>query len=217
LTLAIFDLDHTLLDGDSDVLWGQFLGEQGLVDAREHERENLRYFDLYKSGNLDIYEFLRFQFSFLATHDLESLHRWRHRFIDEKVRPVVLPRALDLLREHRGRGHTLLIVTATNRFITEPIAALLGVDNLIATEPEMRDGRYTGGVCGVPSFAAGKVTRVRQWIGERGLDLTDSWFYSDSHNDLPLLREVRQPVAVDPDDLLRAEALKNDWPVISLR
>lgn len=217
MSLAIFDLDHTLLEGDSDVLWGQFLGEQGLVDAREHELENLRFFDLYKSGNLDIYEFLRFQFRFLASHPMQDLHRWRARFICDKVEPVVREKARALLDDHRRRGHTLLIITATNSFITAPIASLFGVEHLIATEPEMNEGRYTGGVRGVPSFAAGKVTRLRAWLTEHRCDLRESWFYSDSHNDLPLLREVTHPVAVDPDEILADEANRSGWPVISLR
>jgi len=216
LSLALFDLDHTLIDGDSEVLWGQFLGDRGLVDPKEHQREVLRFFDLYKSGRLDIHEFLDFQLRFMAQRSLEALHQLRAEFVMEQIPPVLLPKAKVLLDDHRQRDHTIIIITATNSFIASPIAEIYGVQHLIATEPEMVNDRYTGSVSGVPAFAAGKVTRVRQWLEVNGGTLAGSWFYSDSHNDLPLLREVDHPVAVHPDPILAAEAKRSSWPIISL-
>lgn len=217
MSLAIFDLDHTLLAGDSDVLWGQWLGENGHVDSVEHERKNQQFFRDYAAGQLDIMAFLRFQLALLAEHDMETLRHWRSQYLREKIEPIMLPKAFELLGSHRRRGHTLLIITATNRFITEPIAEAFGVHHLIATEPELADGRFTGRVDGVPSFREGKVTRLRDWLQEQRIDLMESWFYSDSRNDIPLLEQVTHPVAVDPDETLAAEAQQRGWPVISLR
>jgi HAD superfamily hydrolase (TIGR01490 family) len=218
MALAIFDLDNTLLDGDSDYLWGCFLVERGLVDGERYEAENRRFYDQYLNGSLDIHEFLRFQLQPLARYRREQLQQWRAQFLREKIDPILLPRARDLLERHRGQGDELLIITATNRFITGPIAERFAVPHLLATEPETTaNGEYTGGVSGTPCFQGGKVERLQTWLDERGLTLADSWFYSDSHNDLPLLEKVSHPVAVDPDDTLRAVAGTRGWPVISLR
>jgi len=217
LNLAIFDLDNTLLADDSDYLWGRFLVEQGLVDGAAYERENQRFYQQYLAGTLDIYEFLAFQLRPLALHELSTLHALRDRFMEQKIQPIMLPRARALLQDHRAGGRTLVIITATNRFITAPIAAALGVHHLIATEPEMNDGRYTGSVAGLPCFREGKVQRLQQWLMEHGETLAGSWFYSDSHNDLPLLQRVTHPVAVDPDPILAQEAARRGWPVITLR
>lgn len=215
--LAIFDLDNTLLAGDSDYLWGVFLVEQGIVDREHYERENLRYYEQYQAGTLDIREFLDFQLRPLAQHDLPTLRAWRERFMREKIAPIMLPRARTLIESHRGRGHALLIISATNRFITGPIAEAYGVPELLASEPEMRDGRYTGKVAGIPCYREGKVARLEQWLKERGVAPGESWFYSDSHNDIPLLERVTHPVAVDPDAQLMEYAKKKGWPIISLR
>ncbi len=217
MALAIFDLDNTLIAGDSDVLWGQFLGEHGHVDYSSHERENQRHYADYKAGGLDIMAFLHFQLRILSQHDVDTLHRWRDTFVEEKVKPVLLPKARALIKKHRAQGDVPVIITATNRFITAPVAVLFGIEHLIASEPEFKDGRYTGGVSGTPSYAAGKVARMQEWMQTHGYDLNGSWFYSDSHNDLPLLREVAHPVAVDPDPQLAAEAKNLGWPIISLR
>lgn len=217
MSLALFDLDNTLLGGDSDYLWGRFLVEQGIVDGVSYERENLRFYKEYLAGTLDIYEFLRFQLRPLAEHDVDTLHRWREQYLAQMIEPIILPAARALLQEHRAKGHTLVIITATNRFITGPIAEALGVEHLLATEPEMENGRYTGGVSGTPCFREGKVVRLRQWLGQHGKTLEGSWFYSDSHNDLPLLEMVSNPVAVDPDKTLALHAEKAGWPIISLR
>ena len=217
MSLAIFDLDNTLLGDDSDYLWGQFLIEQGLVDGEDYERENQRFYDAYRAGTLDIQEFLAFMLRPLAEHPLENLLIWRERFIEDKIRPILLPKALELLARHRDAGDTLLIITATNRFITAPIAELLDVPHLLATEVELADGRYTGRSFGIPCFQHGKVERLSEWLAETGHDLDQSWFYSDSHNDLPLLGRVRYPVAVDPDAVLAQHARERGWPIISLR
>lgn len=217
MSLAIFDLDNTLLGGDSDYLWGRFLVEQGIVDAVYYERENLRYYEEYKAGQLDIYEFLRFSLSPLAEHDLETLNAWRQRFMEEKIRPIILPKARKLLNKHREQGDYLLIITATNRFVTAPIAEEFGVDDMLATEPAMENGRFTGKVSGVPCFQQGKVVRLEKWLATTGMNLEGSWFYSDSRNDLPLLELVAHPVAVDADETLSDHASLKGWPQISLR
>ena len=217
MALAIFDLDNTLLDGDSDYLWGRFLVDQGRVDGERYERENRRFYEEYKSGQLDILEFLAFSLrplSEIAPDELAALHR---RFMESEIRPRITPAARALLDRHRQAGDFLLIITATNRFITEPIAGELGVDDLLATDPEQIDGRYTGRVSGTPCFREGKVQRLEQWLKQSGRNLADSWFYSDSHNDLPLLERVSRPVAVDPDATLADHADVRGWPVISLR
>lgn len=215
--IALFDLDNTLIAGDSDYLWGCFLVEQGIVDGASYERENRRFYDLYKVGKLDIYEFLDFQLRPLAANELDTLHHWRAQYIEEKIVPILLPKAHDLLNRHRDQGDTLVIITATNRFITAPIAGLYGIDHLLATEPELRSGRYTGGITGIPCFQDGKVQQLSGWLQAHRQTLDDSWFYSDSHNDLPLLNKVINPVAVDPDEILEQHASEHGWPVISLR
>jgi len=218
VTLAIFDLDNTLLAGDSDYLWGRFLVDRGIVDPEAYEAANARFYEAYKNGTLDIGEFLAFALRPLAENEPEQLFRWRESFVEEKILPIVQTPARDLVERHRSAGHTLLVITATNRFVTEPIVRLYGIDNLIATEPEFREGRYTGQVEGIPSFHEGKVHRLSAWLGDNeGYDLADTWFYSDSHNDIPLLSRVAHPVAVDPDPTLRRTAEERGWPVISLR
>lgn len=217
MTLAIFDLDNTLIGGDSDYLWTQYLVEHGIVDGPHFAAENDRFYRQYEAGTMDIHEFLRFQLHPLTQHEPAQLQAWREDFMRTKIEPILLLRAGVLLDRHREAGDTLLIITATNRFITAPIAALLGVGHLIATEPEFRDGRYTGEVEGTPCYQRGKVTRLHEWLREHDTDLEDSWFYSDSHNDIPLLEEVSHPVAVDPNPSLRQEALRRGWPIISLR
>ncbi|HKJ76245.1 MAG TPA: HAD family hydrolase, partial [Gammaproteobacteria bacterium] len=202
---------------DSDYLWGRFLIEHGIVDAESYERENHRYYLEYMSGTLDIHEFLRFALRPLAENDVETLEAWRREFFEEKIRPILLPAARTLLTAHRERGDFLLIITATNRFVTAPIAEALGVDAMLATEPGFRDGRYTGEAVDTPCFQDGKVVRLRRWLEETGHNLADSAFYSDSHNDLPLLELVTRPVAVDPDETLDDHARMKGWERITLR
>jgi HAD superfamily hydrolase (TIGR01490 family) len=215
--IALFDLDNTLIAGDSDYLWGCFLVEQGIVDGAVYEHANQRFYDQYKIGELDIFEFLDFQLRPLAEHDPAQLEQWRAQYIQEKIVPILLPKAHALVDRHRASGDTLVIITATNRFITAPIAGLYGIDHLLATEPQMVAGRYTGKVAGVPCFQDGKVKVLEDWLENTGQSLDDSWFYSDSHNDLPLLNRVRRPHAVDPDEILEVHARQQGWPVISLR
>ncbi len=217
MSLAIFDLDNTLISNDSDFLWGQFLVDQGIVDKDYYERANAQFYADYKHGTLDIVAFLHFSLKPLADHEPEQLYRWREQFITQIIQPCVLPAALDLVNQHRERGDTLLVITATNRFVTEPIVKLYGIENLLATPPEFKNGRYTGNFTGVPCFQAGKVTLLEQWLTETGHSLQGSYFYSDSHNDLPLLYKVEHPVAVDPDSKLREVATAAGWSMISLR
>jgi len=215
--LALFDLDNTLIAGDSDYLWGCFLVEQGIVDGAHYERENRRFYDQYRVGELDIYEFLDFQLRPLAEHGLASLQQWRKQYVEEKISPILLPKAHELIDRHRQQGDTLVVITATNRFITAPIVELYEIPHLLATEPELQDEQYTGKVAGTPCFQDGKVERLGDWLADNQQSLDNSWFYSDSHNDLPLLNKVTHPVAVDPDEILEQHARDHDWPVISLR
>ncbi len=217
MALAIFDLDNTLLDGDSDYLWGVFLASRGIVDGASYARENERFYREYQAGILDIAEFLRFSLRPLRDHPRQLLETLRARFVDEVIAPIMLAAAQRLIDAHRAGGDTLLIVTATNAFVTAPIAQRFGVPHLIATLPEEVAGRYTGEVEGMPAFREGKVIRLEQWLAEQSLDLQGSYFYSDSHNDLPLLERVDRAVAVDPDAHLRELALTRGWPIISLR
>lgn len=217
MKLAIFDLDNTLIAGDSDCLWGEFLSELGHVDAEAYRAGHEKYYQDYLEGDLDIYDFLAFQLQPLAEHDYAVLESWREQFIHEKIRPIVLEQALTLVDMHRQQDHELLVITATNRFLTEPIVQFFGIKNLIACEPEQINGQFTGRVSGVPSYAEGKVTRFHDWLAGRETITEESWFYSDSHNDIPLLEEVDHPVAVDPDSTLRAKAKQENWQIISLR
>ena len=215
--LALFDLDNTLLEGDSDYAWGQFLVRHGLVDGPWYERENKRYYEQYRAGTLNITAFLQFSLAPLARLDPELLQNLRAEFVRDCVRPMVRPLAPNLIAHHRDLGHLPVIITATNSFVTRPIADLFGIDVLLATEPALSGGRFTGAVDGIPCFRDGKVQRLEMWMEKQGLDLTASWFYTDSHNDLPLLRRVTHPVAVDPDPPLLLEARRQAWSVISLR
>lgn len=217
MRLAIFDLDHTLLAGDSDHLWGEFMIEHGLVERASHKRQNDRFYEDYKAGTLDMAAYTRFALEPLIRLGAEQLLPLRERFVTRVIEPIVAPAAPALLERHRIQGDHLLIITATNRFITEPIAQLLGVDDLLATDAEVVAGRYTGEIAGIPCYQDGKRRRLDQWLAQRGERYAHMTFYSDSHNDLPLLQHVQQPVAVDPDEPLRAEATRRGWPIISLR
>ncbi|MBU2874083.1 HAD family hydrolase [Marinobacter salexigens] len=217
MTLAIFDLDNTLLAGDSDHAWGEFLVEEGIVDAEAYRKANDRFYEEYLNGELDILNYLGFALQPLAIHSMDELLVLRGKFMEKKVRPMLQQKARKLLDSHRERGHTLMIITATNQFVTGPIADALGIEHLIATDPEMVNGRYTGEVAGTPSFQEGKVTRLNDWLAATGENLNGAWFYSDSHNDLPLLERVDNPVAVDPDPKLEAFARDKGWDIMTLR
>jgi HAD superfamily hydrolase (TIGR01490 family) len=217
MKLALFDLDNTLLSGDSDFEWAQFLIEQGVLDREVYEARNQEFYDQYKAGTLDIYEFLDFQLKPLSRHPREILDGWHREFMQRRVLPMVRDSARELVERHRGDLRA--VITATNSFVTAPIAREFGIEHLIATEPEQCDGEFTGQVTDVPCFREGKVERLERWLEVQGRSLESfqqSWFYSDSHNDLPLLARVTHPVAVDPDETLRAHAQAQGWPVISL-
>ncbi len=214
MALALFDLDNTLLSGDSDYAWGQFLVATGAVDGARYEEANTRYYADYKAGTLDIMEFLAFALEPLRRLPRSQLLAWRARFIEECVQPMVKPWVAPLLEHYRAQGATLALVTATNDFVTAPIAELIGIPYLIATVAEERDGQFTGRPEGVPCFQGGKVTRVRAWMAEYGLSFDDSVFYSDSHNDLPLLEAVSRPIAVDPDPVLLDTAKERGWEIL---
>jgi HAD superfamily hydrolase (TIGR01490 family) len=217
VSLAIFDLDNTLIADDSDYLWGQFLVDQGIVDKTYYEAANAKFYSDYKQGTLDITEFLHFSLKPLADNKPDDLYRWRSQFIETIIRPLLLKPAQQLIDKHRKRGDTLMVITATNRFVTEPIVKLYGIELLLATTPDFVDGRYTGTFAGIPCFQEGKVKLLEEWLEQSPETLVNSWFYSDSHNDLPLLKRVDNPVAVDPDKKLSAYATGANWPVISLR
>lgn len=217
MNLALFDLDNTLLADDSDYLWGQFLVDQGVVDRSQYEQENQRFHRDYQAGNLDIHAFQRFSLTPLINHPRTQMLALRARFVDECIVPIIAPAAPALIAAHRQRGDEILIITATNSFITTPIAQHLGVAHLLATEPEIVDGGFTGRIAGTPCFQAGKIARLNQWLALQLHTFERSWGYSDSHNDLPLLEYTDYPVAVDPDEMLADTASQRGWPVISLR
>ena len=217
MNLAIFDLDNTLIADDSDHLWGQFLVKQQLVNSESYDAANTRFYQDYCRGELDIDAYLKFALAFLTEHDLNQLLAHRQQFVEQIIRPLVLPDAVQLVEKHRQQGDTLLVITATNRFVTEPIVELFGIDHLLATEPEQQDGRYTGDYVRPPCYREGKVANLQTWMKKHGCNLQHSTFYSDSHNDQPLLSLVEQPVAVDPDETLRQWATEQGWPIISLR
>jgi HAD superfamily hydrolase (TIGR01490 family) len=215
--LVLFDLDNTLLAGDSDFEWAQFLIEQKVLDREVYEARNHRFYEQYKAGTLDIHEFLDFQLKPLSRHPRAQLEGWHRDFMERKIRPLVRDKARALVGQHRG--DLCAVITATNSFVTAPIAREFGVAHLIATEPEHRNGEFTGGVDGVPCFREGKVTRLDAWLAGRGETLgsfSESWFYSDSLNDLPLLERVSHPVAVDPDPTLKTHASRKAWRIMSL-
>lgn len=219
MTLAIFDLDNTLIAGDSDHLWGEFLVQQGLVDKETFKAKNDQFYQDYLAGELDIFAYQKFVLGFLAQHSLVELANWHQQFMDENITPILLPKAFELIAKHREQGHFIMIITATNDFITAPIADAFAVDHLIAVTAERDEyGGYTGNVAGTPSFHEGKITRLNEWLAENpSYSMKGSYFYSDSHNDLPLLNLVDHPVAVNPDEKLAAVAQEKGWPIMDLR
>jgi HAD superfamily hydrolase (TIGR01490 family) len=218
MKLVLFDLDNTLLAGDSDYEWGQFLIDSGVLDRAEYESRNKGFYEQYKAGTLDIMAFLAFALAPLARHPRETLDAWHAEFMQRRIEPMMREPARALVERHAGDLRA--VVTATNSFVTAPIARAFGIEHLVATEPE-QDGRggFTGRVAGIPCFREGKVSRVQGWLAGlgHGADAFDQrWFYSDSANDLPLLEWATHPVAVDPDDRLRAVATARGWPILSL-
>jgi HAD superfamily hydrolase (TIGR01490 family) len=219
MNLALFDLDYTLLAGDSDHAWGQFLVDRGLIDGGEFKRKNDNFWAQYKAGILDIEDYLEFALSFIAGKTPAELAPLHADYLDTVVRPMIHADAQALVRRHRDAGDLTAIVTATNAFLTAPMKEIFDVDHLIACEVEVAGGRYTGRAVGVPSMREGKITRVAAWLAESGRSLASfekSFFYSDSLNDLPLLSMVTHPVAVNPDATLREHARTQGWPILDL-
>ena len=220
MNLALFDLDNTILAGDSDYNWSRFLIQEGYLDGAIHAEKNEKFYADYKAGTLDIYAFVEFQFKPLARNPRTVLNQLLKKYVEEVIKPMITEKARALVKRHQDEGDLIIVITATNSFITKPIAELFGIENLIGTDPEEKEGEFTGNVSGLPSFKEGKVTRLEAWLKGKNLLLTSfekSYFYSDSHNDLPLMQKVTHPVAVDSDDVLSEYAKSKGWPQISLR
>ena len=217
MALALFDLDNTLLSDDSDFLWGCFLVEKGLVEKSTYDEANQHFYAEYKQGTLDIFEFLAFSLKPLTQFSMQELSVLHNEFMEKHIKSAMTQKGIKQIQHHRDKGDSIVIITATNSFVTGPIAKAFNADELIATEPEIVDGRYTGQVAGTPCFQDGKITRLNQWLESTSHNLDGSTFYSDSHNDISLLEQVTTPVAVDPDDELKAIALKRGWEICSFR
>ncbi len=220
MNLALFDLDNTILAGDSDYNWSRFLIQEGYLDGAIHAEKNEKFYADYKDGTLDIFAFVEFQFKPLARNPKSVLNQLLKKYVEEVIKPMITDKARALVKGHQEAGDLIIVITATNSFITKPIAALFGIENLIGTDPEEKEGEFTGKVSGLPSFKKGKVTRLEAWLKSKDLSLASfekSYFYSDSHNDLPLMEKVTHPVAVDSDDILSEYATSKGWPQISLR
>jgi HAD superfamily hydrolase (TIGR01490 family) len=218
--IALFDLDYTLLGGDATYEWIHFLIRRGVLDRATFAGELERFYDEYAAGTLDIHEFLHFDFRPLASNARAQLEQWREQYLAEVVAPMILPKSVELVASHEARGHVTMIITAANSFVSAPIARMFGVSHLLASEPESRDGEFTGEIEGIPCFHEGKVIRLEAWLASRGQALTDfaeSYFYGDSQSDVPLMEKVTHPVVVAPDDALAELARRRNWPVISLR
>lgn len=221
--LALFDLDHTLLPVDSDHEWGRFLVKIGVVDSDHYARENERFYADYKAGRLDIYGFLAFALKPLSEHSREQLNIWHQQFMQEIILPNLRQSALDLVKKHQDQGDLCCVVTATNSFVTKPIVKAFGINNLVATEPDVignpETGNFSGKVSGIPNFREGKITRVENWLASKNLNwdsFNDSYFYSDSINDLPLMEKVKQPIPTNPDERLKQQAIERAWPILEL-
>jgi HAD superfamily hydrolase (TIGR01490 family) len=215
MTLALFDLDNTLLSGDSDYEWGQFLVKKDLVDKKDYEVANMRFYEQYKQGVLDIYEWSAFTFKPLSEHSMGALALLHSEYMQQVIKPLMGDIAKSVIESHRQQGHTLLVITATNSFVARPIVNAFGIEYLIATEAKIVNGRYSTEVEGIPCFNTGKVERLNAWLTENNESLENSYFYSDSHNDLPLLEQVTHPIVVDPDDKLATIAKQRGWQVTS--
>lgn len=214
--LVLFDLDHTLLDGDSDFSWGDFLCEIGAVDADVYRTQNQKFFDQYQSGELDIMEYLKFALEPLAQNNINTLLQWRQQFLNEKIKPMIIDEAAELVNTHINKGDITAIITSTNAFITEPIGHLFGIKTVIATQPQLINGRFSGNVEGTPCFRDGKVQCLQKWLNTTKPNYQQSWFYSDSFNDMPLLSWVDNPVVVNGDTQLCEHALNKGWQTLSI-
>ena len=218
MPLAIYDLDNTLIGGDSDYLWGEFLCDEGIISDRESfQKMNDYFYHQYETGELNIFAWAEFSFKVLSDHSLDELNKLRKDFVDTKIKPILLEKAQSCINNHKEKGDTVLVITASNTFITKPIIEMYGIDHLLATEPEFISGRFTGKVSGIPCFQSGKIDNLMPWLEKNNESLIGSYFYSDSHNDLPLLELVDNPIAVNSDKILSSEAHKNGWPVLDWR
>ena len=212
MSLAIFDLDNTLIGGDSDYLWGEFLCDEGLISDRHACAKMTEYFyNQYELGVLHIYAWAEFSFKILTQYSIKELEVLRHNFMLQKIEPILLDKAQDCINNHKENGDTVLVITASNTFVTSPIVQRYGIENLLATRPEIKSGRYTGKVSGIPCFQSGKIDNLMPWMAKNSETLEGSSFYSDSHNDLPLLELVDHPVAINADKILTSEAKKKGW------
>jgi HAD superfamily hydrolase (TIGR01490 family) len=216
MTLAIFDLDHTLINGDSDHLWGEYMVENGIVDEQTYRQRNDVFYQDYQRGTLDNDQYLAFALEPLTHYSIDELHAWRADYVEKWIRPLIAPGTARLLDEHRHSNHQLMIISATNLFVSEPIGQMLGVTTVLATEPEIIANRYTGRFLGTPTYQQGKVTVLREWAANNNHDLVGAYFYSDSLNDLALLEQVDNPVTVNPDDDLKLIAEARAWKIIDL-
>ena len=218
MSLAIFDLDNTLIGGDSDYLWGEFLCDEGIItDRASFQKMNEYFYQQYEKGELDIYAWAEFSFKVLTKHSLGELKELRQQFVDTKIKPIFLEKAQSCINHHIEKGDTVLVITASNTFITKPIVEMYGIEHVLATEPEFKSGRFTGKVSGIPCFQSGKIDNLKPWMDKQNQNLVDSYFYSDSHNDLPLLDLVDNPIAVNSDQILTSAAHKNGWQIFDWR
>lgn len=217
MTLALFDLDNTLIAGDSDHEWGEFLVQKQQVDASIFRAKNDQFYADYLRGELDAAEYLKFALEPLSRIPHDQLLALREEFLEVVFPGLWLDKAKALVDQHLAKGHRPVVITATNRFVVEPIVAAYGIADLICAEPEVVAGRYTGKLTGIPCYQLGKVVKLNQWLHQNNESFDDAWFYSDSHNDLPLLTDVTHAVAVDPDEILRDTAKRQGWQIVSLR
>ena len=218
MPLAIFDLDNTLIGGDSDYLWGEFLCDEGIITDRESfQKMNDYFYHQYEIGELDIYAWAEFSFKVLSEHSFDKLNQLRKNFMETKIRPIFLEKAQNCIDNHKKNGDSVLVITASNTFVTKPIVEMYGIEHLLATEPEFVSGRFTGKVSGIPCFQSGKIDNLMPWLEKNNENLIGSYFYSDSHNDLPLLELVDNPVAINGDPILTAAANKNGWTNLDWR
>jgi len=217
--LALFDLDNTLLAGDSDHAWGEFLISQGLVDESQHRATNDAFYEQYKAGKLDIAAYVSFTLESVKHRSMAELTQLHEKFLQDYVKPLILPAGRELIANHQSQGHCCVIVTATNEYITAPISAELGIKHLVPTKLEIIDGHYSGKISGTPNIQEGKIENVQKWLAQQqeNFDLQEAYFYSDSFNDAPLLRQVGHPITVDADAQLLALATEKGWKKISLR
>jgi len=218
MPLAIFDLDNTLIGGDSDYLWGEFLCDEGIITDRESfQKMNDYFYHQYEIGELDIYAWAEFSFKVLSEHSFDKLNQLRKDFMETKIRPIFLEKAQNCIDNHKKNGDSVLVITASNTFVTKPIVEMYGIEHLLATEPEFVSGRFTGKVSGIPCFQSGKIDNLMPWLEKNNENLIGSYFYSDSHNDLPLLELVDNPVAINGDLILTAVANENGWTNLDWR